>query len=596
MPKLEFTTAELKQYFSPSNRREHYYAGRSRDQEVDMRVHADGIYPTKLIDERRPNEPAAVQTYRKSIFVPKTKPYFNKIESTLQKIRRSSDWAIRYPDESFDKVVDGEKMNDYAEHNYPIFGSVTNWAFSLLLRNYLIDANCVVIVAPIEIPDQENEYLKPRTIIFNSCDVIDFAEGDYCVLRNRTGCLYYNSEGRASAGESYYIITTQAIYRYDQLNGYRAFGIKFEYNHGLDDLPAFKVGGIVIDVYGSHSLYESRISGILPEFNEALREYSDLQAAKVLHLYPERWEYTNNQCKGCKGFGILPSIKDGVPCEITCTTCEGTGYVGASPYSKIMIAPNAENMGQTSQIPTPPAGFVEKDVEIIKVQEQGVQDHIYNALASINFEFLAATPLNQSGTAKEVDKDELNNTVHAVAEDLVRIIDKVYFLTALYRYSTQYTADEIYSMLPMIAVPEKYDILNSSFYDEQLKTAITNSYDPSIVNALQVSYATKAFNNDPKVAEFVALVLKLDPLAGIDEDTKMSRLSNNGITQLDYIVSSNINKFVHDAVDTVKGFLELDTVKQKAIIYTMAESQSAEQTAVIADIPPDQPTDPLLNG
>lgn len=587
MPKLEFTPDELKQYFNPTNRREHYYAGRSRDQEIDMRVHADGAYPVKLIDERRPNEPEAVQIYRKKIFVPKTKPYFNKIESTLQKIRRSSDWSIRYPDDSFDKVVEGEKMNDYAEHNYPIFGSVTNWAFSLLLRNYLIDANCVVIVAPLEIPTLENEYLKPSAIIFNSCDVIDFAEGDYCVLRNRVGCVYY-SESRAIAGESYYVITTQSIYRYDQLNGRRAFGIKYQYDHMLEELPAFKVGGIVIDVYGSHSLYESRISGILPEFNEALREYSDLQAAKVLHLYPERWEYTNNECTHCKGNGTIPGIKDGAQCQVTCNTCQGQGYVGASPYSKIMIKPNATNMGDTSQIPTPPAGFVEKDVEIIKVQEQGVQDHIYNALASINFEFLAERPLATSGIKTAMDGDELNNTVHAIAEDLVRVIDKVYYLTAIYRYSTQYPVKEdIYNMLPLITVPEKFDILNSSFYDEQLKTAITNSYDPSIVNALQVSYATKAFNNDPKVAEFVALVLKLDPLAGIDEDTKMSRLSNNGITQLDYIVSSNINKFVHDAVDTKAGFLELDTVRQKTIIYAMATAQVAAQTALIADIPPD---------
>src|SRR5690349_20004179 len=133
MPKTEFTPQELTEYFVSRNR-EHYYAARSREKEAEMRVHADGIYPTALIDERRPNEPSTVQVYRKKIFVAKTKPYFNKIESTLQKIRRSSDWSIRYPAQSFDKVVEGEKMNDYAELNYPLFGSVTNWAFSLLLR------------------------------------------------------------------------------------------------------------------------------------------------------------------------------------------------------------------------------------------------------------------------------------------------------------------------------------------------------------------------------------------------------------------------------------------------------------------------------
>lgn len=589
MPKIEFTADELKQYFV-SKRREHYYAAQSRTMEQDMRVHADGIFPKKLINERRPNEPDTVLSYRKSIFVPKTKPYFAKIENTLQKIRRSTDWAIRYPEVSFDKVVEGEKMQDYAEIKYPVFGSVTNWAFSLLLRNYLIDANGIVVVAPLELPTEENKYLEPRATIFNSTDVIDYAEDDFAVLRNRTGAVYYR-DGTPQLGESYYIITTVGIYRYDQINGRKQFAVTFEYLHGMNELPAFRMGGIVVDVYGNHSLYESRISGILPEFNEALREYSDLQAAKVLHLYPERWEYTNNECKSCKGTGERRDVIDGVGCNVTCNTCQGHGYIASGPYSKMLIKPAAENMGNSSKIPTPPAGFVEKDVEIIKVQEQGVQDHIFNALSAINFEFIAASPLNQSGKAKEVDKDELNTTVHAIAEDIVRICDHVYYLTALYRYSTQYSRDQIVEMLPLISVPEKFDILDASYYDKQLTAAIKNKLNPAIINAMEIAYTIKAFNNDPKLAELVGLVLKLDPLAGISEDDKMSRLSNNGITQLDYIVSSNINKFVNDAIEADQKFIEMDFPKQKLKIYAMAQVQLDAQAALIADIPDDGDTE-----
>jgi hypothetical protein len=193
--------------------------------------------------------------------------------------------------------------------------------------------------------------------------------------------------------------------------------------------------------------------------------------------------------------------------------------------------------------------------------------------------------LNQSGTAKEVDKDELNNTVHAVAEDMVRILDKVYYIIGLYRYSAQYKPLEIYDMLPKIAVPEKYDILSTSYYIEQMKGAKDNKLSPVIINALEVVYATKAFNNDATVAEHVGLILKLDPLAGISEDDKMSRLSNSGITQLDYVVSSNINKFVDNAMETITGFVDMDTVKQREEIYKMAKAQMAE--AVTDVIPED---------
>lgn len=577
MPKIEFTPDELKQYFKPENKREYHYAAKAREFEKDMRIHADGGFPDGLITERRPNEPEIVKTYREKIWVAKTKPYFTKIESTLQKIRRSSDWSIRYKEMTFDKIIEGEKMNDYAEGKYPVFQSVTNWAFSLLLRNYLIDANALVLVAPIEIPELDNEFLKPVATIFNSCDVIDFEEGDYAVVRNKKGCIYGNNQ----QGESYYIITTYNIKRYDQINGRHQFSVAFEYVHGLEELPVFKLGGIVIDVYGNHSLYESRISGILPEFNEALREYSDLQAAKVLHLYPERWEYTQNECLRCKGTGKIIDTTAENACHVTCNTCQGIGYVATGPYSKMLIKPSSADQ---LQVPTPPAGFVEKDVEIIKVQEQSVMDHIHNALASINFEFLTATPLNQSGKAKEVDKDELNNTVHSIAEDLVKIIDRVYLFIALYRYSAQYTKDDIIEMLPMISVPEKYDILSTKYFDEQITSAKTNKLNPAIMNAMEVAYATKAFNNDPEIAEHVSLILKLDPLAGISEDDKMSRLSNNGITQLDYIVSSNINKFVDNATELNPGFKDLDSTKQKEIIYQMATVQMEESTADLMPI------------
>ena len=577
MAKLEFTPDELKMYFT--GKRDYYYCKNSKEKEHEMRIHADGLFPGKLIEERRPNESPEVLEYRQKIFVPKTKPYFGKIENTLNKIRRSSDWSIKYPDASFDKVVDGEKMDDYVEDNYPVFRSVTNWAFSLLLRNYLIDANAVVLVAPMELPEAENQYIEPVATIFNSCEIVDFVEDDYAVLVNKVGCVYYSGR-QPIKGKSFYIVTTLSITKYDQVNGRDEYKEVFYFEHNLGYLPVFKLGGITMDVYGPHILYESRISGILPEFNEALREYSDLQAAKVLHLYPERWEYTQNECVKCKGAGQRIENINNEACQVTCETCKGAGYIASGPYSKVLVRPAAADQ---LQLPTPPAGFVEKDVEIIKVQEASVQNHIYEALAAINFEFLTETPLNQSGKAKEVDKDELNTMVHSIAEDIVRIIDKVYWFTALYRYSEQYTQDEIYAMLPEIAVPEKYDILSTKYFDDQITSAIKNKLNPAILNAMEVAYATKAFNNDLDIAEYVQMVLEIDPLSGISEDDKMARLSNKGITLLDYVVSSNINKFVADAMQSGNDFKDMDIVKQKEVIYKLAQEQIQSDTVTPVD-------------
>jgi len=586
MPKLEFTAQELKGYFTDDVSQRHCYYEDSVKQAEAMAVHADGSYPCKLLDERRPNEPEEVLCYRKTIFIPKTKPYFSKILASLSKIRRSSDWSIRYEGD-FPKIPDGETLEDYCEWNFPKFTSITNWMYSVWLKKYLVDPNSVVFLYP-ELVTKENEFLKPFPYIFDSCHVVDYLDNDFAILVNPQGCTYSTSRGEFS-GKSFFVVTTERIQRYDQTDGRGNFTLALDYEHGLEYLPVYKIGAIVNCSEGDRYLYESRISGVIPEFDEAIREYSDLQAAKVLHIYPERWEYTQHECSECKGTGKrrnpawFVGCDASVQCDVECDnkSCY-KGYVAAGPYSKIMVRPNLAIEGQ-GNIPTPPAGFVEKDVEIVKVQEDSIDKHIHNALASINFEFLMITPLNQSGMAKEVDKDELNNTVHSIAEDMVRNMDWLYWTIAKYRYKLQYGDEDINNMVPTVSVPEKYDILSSAHLEAQLSSAKTNNSNAVIINALEVEYANKAFNSDPEVRNRVELVLNLDPLANISEDDKMSRLSNKGITQISYIISSNIHEFVQRALDEDKNFADKKLSDQKQKMNEYAKELESENQMQIDD-------------
>lgn len=583
MPKLEFTPQELKAYFDDDVNNRHCHYKESVEQAEDMAVHADGTYPCKLLDERRPNESEEVMCYRKKIFEPKTKPYFSKIMASLSKIRRSSDWSVRYEGE-FPRIPEGELLQDYCESYFPKFTSITNWIYSVWLKKYLVDPNAVMFVYP-ELVTKENEFLKPFPYLFDSCNVIDYVDEDFAVLVNPEGCIWYNSKGEFS-GKSFYVITTERIQRYDQTDGKGGYAVAIDYKHELDTLPVYKIGALINCTEGNRYLYESRISGIIPEFNEAIREYSDLQAGVVCHMFAERWEYSQHECTSCNGTGKrrnphwFQGCGETVPCDVPCDnkSCHN-GYVVAGPYSKIMVRPTNPIEGQGA-IPTPPAGFIEKDVEIVKLQDTRIDNHIHNALAAINFEFLMITPLNQSGTAKEVDKDELNNTVHSIAEDMVRNMDWLYWVIAKYRYKLQYKDDDIGDMLPSVSVPEKYDILSSTHLETQLTSAKTNKSNSVIINALEIEYANKAFNNDPAVRDLVELVLRLDPLANISEDDKMSRLSNQGITKITYIISSNIHEFVQRALDEDENFADLELDKQKEKMVSYAEEIEAENESI----------------
>lgn len=560
----------------------HYYHKKTIEKCKAFEPHADGCFPEHLIGCRRPNEPSEVKDYRKEIWVPKTKPTFTRIVSSLSKIRRSPDWSIKYPDlKQFSKIREGESLEDYCEKNFPYFESVTNWVFSVLLKKYLTDSNAVVLIMPLSIEVGATDFVRPYPLIFDCCDVIEFKAGELAVLNNPLGCTYTVKGGKMEVGKSYYVVDRTAIIKYDQTDSKGTMAADMTYEHGLNLLPCFRLGGIVCETEGNNFLYESRINGILPELDEALREYSDLQAAKVLHIYPERWEYTQHECAICKGTGKRQNpgwyagCDSNTPAQLLCdnTGCNN-GYIASGPYSKLLIRPsNALEQGGT--IPNPPAGYIEKDVEIVTVMERGVEKHIYDGLAAINFQDLAQVPLAESGIAKQTDRDEQNNTIHAIAEDLVKIMDQIYKFTAYYRYKGLYTFDEIDEMLPVIPVPEKFDLLSMANMQTELNTAKTGKTNPVIVNAMEVDYASKRFNTDPSIRDLVALTIKLDPLPNISEDEKMSRLSNKGITKETYIISSNINEFVQRAIDEDKDFPGKPLKEQKVVMLKYAEEITA---------------------
>jgi hypothetical protein len=206
MPKLIFTQPELEAYFK--DKRHHFY-GKTVDIANEMLVHADGVYPAVLLDERRPNESPEVQEYRKKIWQPKTKPTFAKIFNSLQKIRRSQDWSINYPDDEFNLINEDQTLEQYCEHNYPYFTSVTNWLFSVYLRKYLTDPNALVVVVPLVWEVLENEHLQPIAKVFESPLVYEYVENDFCVLQNPMGCEYVTGRGRREKGKSMLIVTTQ---------------------------------------------------------------------------------------------------------------------------------------------------------------------------------------------------------------------------------------------------------------------------------------------------------------------------------------------------------------------------------------------------
>ena len=532
-----------------------------------LRVHANGEVPEDIIEERRPSESDRIKEYRKKIYVPITKPTVGKVITSLSKIRRSQDWSINYDPNNIPARVAGRKdetLQAYCEEYYPYFRSVTNWAFSVLLKALQIDANAVEAIWPLEWDVADAQFLRPYSYIFHSDQVLDFAMDDYAVLLSADSYTYTVDGRTYTNGLIIYIIDREYIHRWVQTDvGYK-MQEDWRRPHGLGFAPIRRLGGVFYKALDNIFLYESRIQAMVPRLDEAARIYSDLQAEIVQHVHSDKWIYSQTECRHCngKGFEVINQNK----CD--CTQCKGVGYITTSPYSNLVLRPPTSMEGLTP-IPTPPAGYIQKtDVALMvdKIDLQ-VDKQLYGALAAVNMEFLANSPQSQSGLAKEVDKDELNNFVHSVAEDVVSVLDWTYFVINEYRYKDFVpNVEERRKMLPSIPVPEKFDLLSSVLLLDDLAKANQNKLSPVILNQMQLEYAAKKFYNDHQVKDELETVFELDPFPNITEEDKMVRLSNDGITKLDYVISCNIQQFVRRAMEENDDFGTLDMKGRKKII------------------------------
>lgn len=550
-----------------------------------LEVHAKGLVPENIINERRPNESEETKKYRQKIYVPITKKAIGKVITSLSKIRRSEDWNIQYDSDKVpSQIQSGESLEQYCEHDYPQFTSLTNWAFTELLKRSLIDANSVCAVILKSVPEANNEYVKPEVEIFGSNQILDYVPGEYFALLSSDVCTYKAGNNRIYEGKVYYIVTDTQIARYEERAG-KGLEEIFIYDHNIGEVPVKKVGGIFFERKNNDLIQESRIADMIPFLDEAAREYSDLQAEIVQHVHSEKYIYTNTECPVCKG-SCVSKERDENGNFKPCSNCGGRGKItGVSPYGVHLIS--ATTIGETS-LPTPPIGYIQKSTDIPKLQDERIDGHIYKALSSINMEFLAETPLSQSGTAKEVDRDELNNFVNSIAEDIVSVLDRIYYFICQYRYNVIVTDEtKRNGMLPVVPVPEKFGLINSALLMQEIQAAKTSKANPVLVKNMEIEYARKKYNSEPNVAYELEAVFELDPFYGCEQADKMTMLSNSGISELDYILSCNIVQFVQRAVKEKEGFLSMKFDEKKKIVTDYAneiKTANSAKEAAKADI------------
>jgi len=530
-----------------------------------VRVHSEGLYPEKLIDTSRPNEPDVIKQYRKDVYKSYTEGYFNKILVLLQKIAKSEDWSIEYK-KSEGAVAETETIEKYLKDDFPYFDSLENYAFSILLKDLLVDPNAIILVLPLSLEVKENEYYKPFPSVY-SCENVLYFDADLLVVRT----------SEIGSIETYKFIDNDSIFivTKDKTQAGESNISFLEYKNIVGEIPAFKLGGLIKKTIeknnGLEFVYDSFITPCLNSFDEAGRCYSDHQANLVQNIHPEKYIYQIGECKTCAGNGRIRHGNLGTEdYEVSnCKDCKGSGSK-SSPFGIHEI--NIENIpGGGVSVPAPPIGYVSKPIELIHALKTEIEEQCRAGLSALGVEYLHESPLNQSGLAKEYDKQEVDTFVSSVARHFVlNIIKPIIWYTSKWRYTLSLPIKTIESNNPTVKVPKRFNTLTSAIIGERLRSAITNNYSFIIRNALELQYIKSEFGEDSDQLNLAKTVFQIDPLVGKTEDEKMTMLANGGVSKLDYIVSCNLKKYVTLAQDATKNFFDLDYKKKIEVIYKYA--------------------------
>lgn len=571
---MEFTPKEIKKYHTDPRKRHAYYAESVEKYEA-IDLHVEGENSSELIAKTRPNETPTMRDYRMQSDEPLTKATIWRVFNSLNKIRKSKDWGIKFnPTVVPARIASDETPQRYLMERFPKYGSIEMWAYSVLLNEMLQDANGFVGVHLISTKVEANQYLRPVPIIYNSDDVIDYVEGEYFVMESGEKNLYTWDYGKQTAeGAVYYVYTRNEVIRYVQINNNQDFAEADRYVHNFGYVPCFQMRGVILEDNYKQTLCDSRLAPMIPYLNDMKRMQSDFKLSLTLHLYPTMWIYTTQTCATCKGSGVIKNDKGSPP--VVCPDCSGAGTGIVSPGQTIQIKPTEPG---ANPAPTPPAGYILKDFEAIKEINKYIGEYNYKALSAINFQFLDNTPLNVSGLAKEVDRDELNVFVHAVAEDLVRVLDGVCKAIIDYRYSVIVpNIEQRNALRPQISVPESFDLLSADTMVAQVKALKEAGVDASIINAAQVEYASKAFQQDPSVKDRLVLKLTLDPYAGTSDENLLTAQQFGSVNPVDVRIHFNIDKYVDEAMQ-MPNFAMMSTAEKKEAIKQIALKDTPEPT------------------
>lgn len=552
-------------------------------------VHAEQVtFPDRLFRKKAPNEDEEQFQYRKDNYKPITKPFWERGQTTINRIWNKQNYKIEWNAAKEDAQYKEEPAEQYFTQQYPVYGSSISYFESIVTPRKINDPNAILCVKPYYIPSKPGENgedvmddtqsIEPVAVVYGAHQVVDYIinERVLILLDEKSEVEYRSAKDRVGLMFEYY--DTESIWKITQVGKKTEwkFEIVLYYKHEWQKLPAQKLKGKPIQVE-NEVLYQSPFFNAVPGLDEALYDASTLQISKVAHAFPQRWEYANlctaDGCDhGYTGFGDVRKV---------CNSCKGTGIVSKrSPLGVLQLLPAASvtNEGDMG-VNTPPFGYEAPDPTILEFLDKQIDKNIVRAFAMLNID-VSDSNVKGSETAlgKQIDREDLFSMLLKISNETYDLLGFFFDACGYMRYQAKFNR-------PEIKKPADFAIRSEADLTEELKTA-KDAGIPDVAQLLITDqYLHTRFTAADAVSKRINLIFKVDSLAMKDDLEVASGIGVGTVFKWQGVLHVNINRYIEEIMETEKDFLEQEFLVQKQKLEQKAKDElAANQAARTAEL------------
>lgn len=568
-------------------------------------------YPA-FLNINRPKESEEIRKHRADVFRNLVGHFPRRIGQRIASIRQSDDYRIDYA--TLEQLPKGEETPS----EYATLLGLEDIAFGQIGVLSVTDPNAVVCLLPSESDlslTDNGAFPRPSVQVY-PCDYVLSCTDSEVILQNPEGhtITTYRGDGKQEQlnedGKTYLYISKNAwcflteTVRYALKNGqiesvYSVTGgyMLSSVNGWMGDdaliLPENPLGVVPAIRIGSPMMVEARLSSgerwhksiidpALPFVKELHQRYGDIQVEWGTHIFSLLWQMTGRDCplsksNTCMG-GILTrdyhdnETNRNYERNTSCPVCKGKGVAQPiSGHSVLELSPfvsDGKAGSQAVMMPTPPMGYVQKDIAPLTALIQERDWLILQMWDAVEMRFEIETPLVQSGFAKQIDRQPSYRWYGTRAVDLCGgILQPLADWLTQWRYGVW--AGKDYKRLANVRVPKTFDTYDAAYITDELKAAQDAGLPVMARVQLQGEYITRRFGRESEVYQRFTIARKHQPMFGETTEQVMSILQPNTAP---FILATRFGEVLNEVLDqtAIADLLAMPYKAQSTLLITTA--------------------------